>query len=327
MEWKLRSTPKTVSVSSAYVCDYDYPGISLVRAKLAKLIFWNQWKERFRERTIENCNEIARIHAKCLLTLIKNSQKIITQRKYFDRWKRSTTNHTPSPPLSPKYHEFMSELQETVGSIAHYETTVDVLDSKINEMRALYETTRRKTDSLKSDLSQASDKYDELLKLIAQKKIEHRDLVAKLQLNLGTLKNARKPPVSGSVHDPEIKARLSREHASYCESMDNLKRQFDLTRQKALELRAQIDVVREKNDHLDREIADLAKEREEIGNVEENFLLSKQRGETLKLMKLLKAADEQLQESAETIETQNRQLRELDLQIRTKKQILTEIKS
>ena len=322
MEGKLRSTPKGVSVSSGFVAEYEYPGIALVRMKLDRLVFWNRWKERFRERFAERRSGVAEMHGKCLNMFMKNSQMVIDRRVYFDRWKRMM-NGLRRP--SEQYLEFMSELQGAVESTAHYETTVDVLDAKIGEMKSLYKRTRKKAKATKSELAQASDKYDALLKMVAEKKIEHRDLVANLQLQLGALRNAKKDPVSGSVRDRTIRDRLARDHAMYHNSMNELKKKFDDTRQKALELRVQIDEVQQRSEDLDREIDRLAKERDEIGDVEESVLLSTQSRETVRLMKLLKAADEQLKESAETIENQNRHLRDLDIQIRTKRKLLEDL--
>ena len=324
MEGKLRSTPKGVSVSSGFVAEYEYPGIALVRMKLDRLVFWNRWRERFKERFAERRSDVAEMHGKCLNRFLKNSQMVIDRRVYFDRWKRMMNGETLKRP-SKQYLEFMSELQDVTQSIAHYQTTVDVLDAKIGEMKSLYKRTRKKAKATKSELVQASDKYDALLKMVAEKKIEHRDLVANLQLQLGALRNAKKNPVSGSVRDPEIRDRLARDHAMYHNSMNQLKKKFDATRQKALELRVQIDEVQQRSEDLDREIERLAKERDEIGDVEESVLLSTQRPETVRLMKLLKAADEQLKESAETIEHQNRHLRDLDIQIRTKRNLLEDL--
>lgn len=336
----MHSRPKTqgqsVSVSSSSLSEYSNPGIILLRRKLIRCTFWNIWRQRYLGKIRQNLNSIKQTETDSLLILVENTDQLIRKRAMFDKWRRCLisgrdpllSTHDPAPsdsiPCTKQYEEFMFDLQSTAQSIARHQTKVDTLDAKLNEIRGLYDVTKRKAIETRDEVSQASDKYDELLKMVSQKKVEHRDLVSELQEQIDRVKQDPLPRVT---HDFSAQDRISREHAVFRESMDSLKSKCEACRGEALELRMELDKRTRENKELESEIQKLSKEKEEMINLQQSSLKAMQSGECLKLMKLLMRTDKQLKETAEKIDTQNTQIKELDVQIIKRRKALMDLKS
>ena len=336
MHSKRKGLAQPVSVGSISVNEYDSPGIVLCRRKLTRCTFWNLWKEQFRKRIEERNALIEKHQTNSLLIFVENAKSVIQKRVFFDRWRRSAIR-LPEPPNSPpetskelspactkKYEEFALDLQNTAQSIARNQTQVEILDAKLKEMRELYDVTKEKAVSTQDAVSQASDKYDELLKMVSQKKVEHRDLVLRLKRKI---ERAKQEVIPSPSEDMKAQDRLAREHALFHNEMVALKAKFESTRQEAVELRLRLDESARLNSELEREIQKLTKEKQELGDVEHTELKSMQKGECLKLMRLLMKTDKQLKATAETLNDQNAQMKELDVQIIKRRKALLDMRA
>jgi transposase-like protein len=74
----------------------------------------------------------------------------------------------------------MGELQRVVRANAKLQTTADVLDDKVREASDVYAQTQEKAQAIQRAVAIASDKYEELLKILSRRKIEHRDQVSRM---------------------------------------------------------------------------------------------------------------------------------------------------
>jgi chromosome segregation ATPase len=159
-----------------------------------------------------------------------------------------------------KYLEFVSELHRTVSSVAKLQTVSDVLDSKIAEFREVFALTKAKHANAESEFNQASDKYEELLRLVAEKKISHRDQISHLHLRI---RNRR----SATATNPEIQGRLSNHH----QKMSEIRERGLELRSHAARLRMEYEESERENSQTQCEIESLTKAKDELGTSRSRF--------------------------------------------------------
>jgi chromosome segregation ATPase len=215
----------------------------------------------------------------------------------------------------------MSELQRVVRANAKLQTTVDVLDDKVREAHDVYAETQEKARSLQRAVSIANDKYEELLKIVSQRKIEHRDQVANMQLRIGDRHRS-----NSSLSDSDIQDRISGDRDQFQSRMAALRQPSAALKARALELRGQLEASEAENRGLEAEIASLNRERLEIGDVEGEFLEFPQGSDGSVMNQLLQIADEQLKESASAIQAKSRELADLELEVGRRRRVLAALK-
>jgi chromosome segregation ATPase len=294
----------------------DHPAFDLIQRRMTRARYFHIWRRNLFIRSRGPAQMVARLDS------------ITRQRTHFRRWRqaRSSVAESDVSRIDPKYVEFMAELQRTLQSIARLQTTSDVLAARISELSDLYEQTREKARSGQAAFDHETEKYETLLRSVAEKKLEHRDQVAALQMRIGERRRGKRGSAPKSIANAGVAAKLAEERDKFQSRMREVREKVGTLKEKATKLRVEFEESERANREFETEIESLGKTKAVLEKAEERFLVVPPDSETARLRKLLRSADQHLKESAQMVENKALEIKELDYQIIRHRKILADLK-
>ncbi|KAK8881610.1 hypothetical protein M9Y10_004354 [Tritrichomonas musculus] len=304
-----------------------FPGFTLIRNKIVRCNYFQLWKYKYliRKKSPKSDDE-RKNQCKYLKLFIENFQNRLTLQVYFGRWKRMSQMeqlNSNQNLIDPKYVEFMTELQESISNQANLKTTISVLDKKIDEVSEVERETRNKADGLQRKCDIMMSTYENLLRQLSEMKINHRDHVSSLQLQIGKAISSQESDIQYSYSN--VLNSIAQDQSRLLSEKEKIHNLIQKEKEKAAELRSKIDLCKNDNIAKEKEIDDLKNEINAFPDPESDPYVEPN-SKLVELHKILIQADQQLQQTSVLFQKQSAQIKELDFQINKHKATLDDLK-
>lgn len=328
--WKLQSYQLTQSFPEESISFYEevFPGFTIIRNKIVRCNYFQIWRSRYIERKKSpQIGDERKNQLKYLKIFVENYQNKHLLNLFFRRWKRmmnlSENSSFNREKVDPKYIEFVTELQESISNQANLKTTINVLDQKIQEVSEVEKEARSKADGLQRKCDIMTNTYENLLRQLSEMKINHRDHVSSLQLQIG--KTISSQEASNQYSYSNVLNSIAQDQNRLKTEKEKIHILIQKEKEKAAEFRTKIDLC--KKDILENE-NDIENIKIEINSFPdpENDPYIEPNTKLVELRKILIQADQQLQATSSIFQKQSDQLKELDFQINKHKATLDELR-
>lgn len=305
--------------------DEDFPGFNLIRKKITKSHFFQVWRGQYKQiiKTPqiqrEKANQMQYINIfidnfrnKMLLkTFFKVWKTVLSQNEEFKHNSNDKLENLENYEMDPKYIEFMTELQESISRQANLQTTLNVLNGKVQEISAVHDQTKTKSEKLFRKCDILSSTYENLLRQLSEMKISHRDHIASLQLQM---KNSSSHDLDEHILGDSIFESISLDNTKFMNEKAKIENKIQEEKEHAADLRNQIFMIEDENKKLEDELEQLKTEIESTPDPQHDPYIEPS-SKLVELRKLLIQADQQLQTTSVVFKKQTNQIKELDYQL------------